>query len=162
MGQALTTQLATAQRLLHGRDTPPPPVVPPRGGEVPAFPHASRLDADTIAALHAQVVGVHNKQSFMFVVLDPASSHYPRWRAQVVLTLRRFALADHVLDDPVAPLSPSWVQMDSMVISWLHNTITVELQDIIRDQSNTARQAWLALEDQFLGNREARALHLDA
>jgi hypothetical protein len=27
---------------------------------------------------------------------------------------------------------------------------------------DTARQAWLALEDQFLGNRDARALHLDA
>jgi hypothetical protein len=52
--------------------------------------------------------------------------------------------------------------MDSVVLSWLHGTITVELQDIIRDQADTARQAWLALEDQFLGNRGARALHLDA
>jgi len=52
--------------------------------------------------------------------------------------------------------------MDSVVLSWLHGTITVELQDIIRDQADTARQAWLALEDQFLGNRDARALHLDA
>jgi hypothetical protein len=96
------------------------------------------------------------------VVLDPTSSHYPRWCAQVVLTIRRFALADHVLDEPAALLSPSWVQMDNVVTSWLHGTITVELQDIIRDQSDTARQVWLALEDQFLGNREARALHLDA
>jgi hypothetical protein len=32
MGQALNTQLTTAQRLLHGRDTPSPPVVPPPGG----------------------------------------------------------------------------------------------------------------------------------
>jgi hypothetical protein len=131
-------------------------------GEVPAFPHASGLDVDTIAALHAQAAGVHNIRSLVSVVLDPTSSYYPRWRAQVVLTFRRFALADHVLDDPIAPLSPSCVQMDCVVISWLHNTITVELQDIIRDQSNTARQAWLALEGQFLGNQEARALHLDA
>jgi hypothetical protein len=80
----------------------------------------------------------------------------------VVLTLRRFALADHVLDEPVAPLSPSWVQMDNVVLSWLNDTITVKLQDIVRDQADTAHQAWLALEDQFLGNREARALHLDA
>jgi hypothetical protein len=52
--------------------------------------------------------------------------------------------------------------MDSVVLSWLHGTITVELQDIIRDQADTARQEWLALEDQFLGNRDARALHLEA
>jgi hypothetical protein len=80
----------------------------------------------------------------------------------VVLTLRRFVLANHVLDDPVAPLSPSWVQIDSVVLSWLNDTITVELQDIVHDQANTARQAWLALEGQFLGNWEARTLHLDA
>jgi hypothetical protein len=52
--------------------------------------------------------------------------------------------------------------MDNVVLSWLHGTITVELQDIIRDQADTARQEWLALEDQFLGNRDARALHLEA
>jgi hypothetical protein len=52
--------------------------------------------------------------------------------------------------------------MDSVVLSWLHGTITVELQDIIRDQADTGHQAWLALEKQFLGNRDARALHLDA
>jgi hypothetical protein len=41
----------------------------------------------------------------------------------VILTLRRFTLADHVLD---APLSPLWVQMDIVVLSWLNDTITVE------------------------------------
>ena len=123
MGVALTTQLATAQRLLLGRGATPPPVAP-------ETPHAFGLDADTIAALHAQAVGVDNIRSH---VLDPTSPHYPRWRAQVVLTLRRFALTDHILDDLVAPLSPSWVQIDSVVLSWLNGTITVELQDIVRD-----------------------------
>jgi hypothetical protein len=52
--------------------------------------------------------------------------------------------------------------MDSVVLSWLNDIITVEMQDIVRDQEDTARQAWLALEGQFLRNREARALHLDA
>jgi hypothetical protein len=80
----------------------------------------------------------------------------------VVLVLQRFALADHVLDDVVAPLSPSWYQMDIVVLSWLIDTITVELQDIVRDQEGTALQAWLALEEQFLRILEARALHLDA
>jgi hypothetical protein len=35
-----------------------------------------------------------------------------------------------------------------MVLSWLHVTITVELQDIIHDQADTSHQAWLALEEQ--------------
>jgi hypothetical protein len=50
-----------------------------------------------------------------------------RVQAQVVLTLRRYALADHVLDDLIAPLSPSWYRMDNVVLLWLHDTITVEL-----------------------------------
>ena len=95
-------------------------------------------------------------------MLDPTSSHYPRWRGKVLLTLQRYALANHVLDDLVAPLSPSWCLMDSVVLSWLHGTITVELQDIIRDQTDTGRQSWLVLEEQFIGKRDARALHLDA
>jgi hypothetical protein len=51
--------------------------------------------------------------------------------------------------------------MNSVVLSWFHDTITIELQDIIRDQSDTGHQSWLALEEQFLENRDARALHLD-
>jgi hypothetical protein len=46
--------------------------------------------------------------------------------------------------------------MDSVALSWLHGTITVELQDIICDEANTSRQAWLALEEQFLENQDAR------
>jgi hypothetical protein len=72
----------------------------------------------------------------------------------VLLTLRHFVLAD--------PPSPTWYLMDTVVLSWLHGTITVELQDIIRDQAHMGRQVWLALEEQFLENRDARALHLDA
>ena len=83
----------------------------------------------------------------MCIVLDPPSLHYPRWWGQVLLTLRRYALADHVFDDLVAPPSPSWCLVDSVVLSFLHATITVELQDVIRDQPDTGRQAWLALED---------------
>jgi hypothetical protein len=139
LGAALTTQMVTTQCLL-GR--------PPAALEEPLDdPLASDLNADLIAALHAQAVGLHNIRALLSTVLDPTSSHYPRWRGQVLLTLRRFVLDDHVLVDHDAPPPRSWCLMDSVVLSWLHGTITVELQDIIRDQADTARQAWLALED---------------
>ena len=76
--------------------------------------------------------------------------------------MRRYALDDHVLDDVATPPSRARSLMDSVVLSWFHGTITVELQDIIHDQADTSRQAWLALEEQFIGNRDACALHLDA
>jgi hypothetical protein len=47
------------------------------------------------------------------------------------------------------------------VLSWILGTISVDLHDFVRN-TTSARQAWLALEGQFLGNAEARALRLDA
>jgi hypothetical protein len=47
------------------------------------------------------------------------------------------------------------------MLSWILGTISVDLHDFVRN-TTSARQAWLALEGQFLGNTEARALRLDA
>ena len=38
----------------------------------------------------------------------------------------------------------------------------LDLQDLVRTHGGIARQAWVALEGQFLGNAEYRALQLDA
>jgi hypothetical protein len=57
--------------------TPHPQAAPP---VTPEAPIASRLDADHITALHAQAAGLHNIWSLVSIVLDPVSSHYPRWR----------------------------------------------------------------------------------
>jgi ABC-type cobalamin transport system ATPase subunit len=80
----------------------------------------------------------------------------------VVLTLRHYALDDHVLDEPTVMVqTPSWQRLDSIMLSWILGTISVDLHDLVRT-STYARQAWLALEGQFLGIAEARALRLDA
>jgi hypothetical protein len=52
--------------------------------------------------------------------------------------------------------------MDSVVLSWILETVTVELQDIVRECGGTALQAWVSIEEQFLGICEAHSLHLDA
>jgi hypothetical protein len=51
--------------------------------------------------------------------------------------------------------------MDEVVLSWIHGTLTVELQDIIRVLDDTAHQIWGALEAQFLGNRQTQILYLE-
>lgn len=51
--------------------------------------------------------------------------------------------------------------MDSVVLSWILKTVTIELHDVICMCGDTTRKVWVAIEEQFLGNREARALHLD-
>ena len=76
LAATLTAQMATAQRLILGsasvvHEAPPP---------TPEAPLASGLDVDHIPALHAQAATMHNIRSLVSVVLDPTSSHYPRWR----------------------------------------------------------------------------------
>ena len=117
-----------------------------------------------VAQLHYQAGGVQNIRSLVPVVLDPESPSYARWRDLVLLILRRYALDDHVLTDaPPAARTPSWLRLDSIVLSWILGTISLDLHDLVRSTpESTARRAWLALEGQFLGNAEARALRLDA
>jgi hypothetical protein len=52
--------------------------------------------------------------------------------------------------------------MDSVVVSWIFGTISIDLQDIARERGISTHQTWLTLENQFIGNSETRALHLDA
>jgi len=63
-------------------------------------------------------------------------------------------------DDP-APFFPDWQRMDCVVKSWIFGTITDDLAASISARDSTARVAWLAVESQFLNNKETRALLLE-
>eukprot|EP00267_Zea_mays_P021679 XP_008645812.1 uncharacterized protein LOC103627296 [Zea mays] len=115
-----------------------------------------------VAQLHLQAGSVQNIRLMVPVVLESESPSYTRWRDLLLLTLRRYALDDHVLCDPtgVAPTA-AWVRLDSIVLTWIVGTISVDLHSLLRNLPH-ARAVWLAIEGQFMGNAEARALHLDA
>jgi hypothetical protein len=115
-----------------------------------------------VAQLHLQAGSVQNIRLMVPVVLEPESPSYARWRDLLLLTLRRYALDDHVLCDPtgVAPAA-AWVRLDSIVLTWIVGTISVDLHSLLRNLHH-ARAVWLAIEGQFLGNAEAWALRLDA
>jgi hypothetical protein len=51
--------------------------------------------------------------------------------------------------------------MDCVVKSWILDSLTDDLAEIVSSQGATARDAWLAVESQFLGNRETRAIQLE-
>jgi hypothetical protein len=53
-----------------------------------------------VAQLHLQAGSVQNIRLMVPVVLEPESPSYTRWRDLLLLTLRRYALDDHVLCDP--------------------------------------------------------------
>jgi len=121
-------------------------------------------EAAAIAHLHSQAAAVQNIKRLIPIVLElQSSSNYSKWRGYFLLTLRRFSLRDHVLSDDARPDDPAWSRMDCVVVSWIFNTISPDLLDIVHEHAGTtARAAWLRVEHQFLGNRESRALLLDA
>jgi hypothetical protein len=52
--------------------------------------------------------------------------------------------------------------LDNIVLTWIINTLSPELHEIIREPTETARQAWHEIEAQFLGTHESRILKLDS
>jgi hypothetical protein len=52
--------------------------------------------------------------------------------------------------------------MDSVVLNRINNSISADLHQVVRERGCTTRHLWLAIENQFFGNREQRTLHLDA
>jgi hypothetical protein len=119
-------------------------------------------EAAVIANLHLQAFGVQNIRSLVSVVLNSSSAHYAHWCENVLLTLRHYALANHLLSDDSFVDVPAWDRMDMLVKSWIFVTISPELQDVTRQRGLTIHVAWLALENRFIDNRVTRALHIEA
>ena len=87
-----------------------------------------------VTQLHYPAGGVQNIRLLVPVVLEPESPSYARWRDLVLLTLRRYALDDHVLLDTVGVAqTASWLRLDSIVLSWILETISLDLHDLVRN-----------------------------
>jgi hypothetical protein len=52
--------------------------------------------------------------------------------------------------------------MDNIVLNYNNNSIPMDLHQVVWERGCTTRHLWLTIENQFLGNREQRTLHLDA
>jgi hypothetical protein len=141
---------------------PPPPTSKTETSCPSLTPGTADYEAAVITNLHVQATDVPNIRLLISVVLDSSSTHYVRWCDIMLLTLRWYALTDQVLSDASFPDIPTWDGMDTVVRSSLYDTISLELQDVTHQNSHMAHDAWLALENQFIGNCETRALHIDA
>jgi hypothetical protein len=69
------------------------------------------------------------------IVLD-SSTNYASWRDLMEQALQRYALINHVTDD--APSNdPGWIQMDSVILNWISNSILADLHQVVRERSCT-------------------------
>jgi hypothetical protein len=95
------------------------------------------------------------------IVLDSSSTNYASWRDLMEHALQCYALIQHITDDTPSN-EPGWIWMDNVVLNWISNSISTDLHQVARECGCTVRHLWLAIGNQFLGNREQRTLHLDA
>jgi hypothetical protein len=121
----------------------------------------SNPDTALTTHLHAQVVGLQNIRSVVTIILKPSLPDYKRWHDLMLLMLHRYALDDHVISDIADPPVYS-ARLDNIVVIWILDTLSPELHEIVWEPTETARQAWLAIEAQFLGNSESQVLQLNA
>jgi hypothetical protein len=110
--------------------------------------------------LHLQAAAVLNVRQLVNIVLD-SSTNYASWRDLMEQALQRYALITHVTDDAPSD-NLGWIRMDSIVINWISNSILSKLHQVVPERGCTTHHLWLAIKNQFLGNREQRTLHLDA
>jgi hypothetical protein len=125
-------------------------------GTTHTSPASSSYEETVVVGLHLQAAAVLNVRSLVNIVLDSSSTTYASWRDLMMMVL------DHVDSDVASSTDPGWRRMDSVVLNWISNSITPELHQVVRERGATARHLWLAIENQFLSNREQRTLHLDA
>jgi hypothetical protein len=148
---AARQRLQSADTTTHGEIEDTVDVDAPAGG----------IRDDPVTALHTQALGILNIRSLVSVVLDLATPSFSKWRRLILLVLGKYALADHVLCDATFPDVAHWVRMELHVLSWLYGSISPELFEIVTIAEPTARGTWLALEEQFVGNRETRIVLVD-
>jgi hypothetical protein len=103
---------------------PTPPMMATSG---PLASNADEYEVAVVTNLNVQTSDVHNICLLVSVVLDLASTHYALWRNNMLLTLQRYALFDHVPSDATFVDVSIWDRMDNVVKSWIYDTISPEL-----------------------------------
>lgn len=112
-------------------------------------------------ALWAQATAVVNVKALIPIALDKATDTYTKWRGMFLTVLGKYALTRHVLGDEAFPARPAWIQADCCVLTWIYGTVSSDLQQSLMMRQGPARNAWCYLEDEFLGQKESRALLLE-
>jgi hypothetical protein len=78
-----------------------------------------------------------------------------------LIVLGKYALTSHVLEDESFPDRLAWVQTDCVILTWIYDTISNDLQQSLILRQFSARGTWCYLEDEFLGQKESCMLLLE-
>jgi hypothetical protein len=123
------------------------PSSPSSASSPPLVPTTSSTYEDTVVAgLHLQAATVLNVRQLVNIVLDSFSTTYDCWHDLMEQALQRYALLEHVTDN--APSTdPGWIRMDSVILNWISNSISMDLYQVVRERGCTACHLWLTIEN---------------
>lgn len=125
---------------------------PPRGDPVAAY------EVAVIATLHVQTQTAIAPDVWLSVmVVLVSSNNYVCCCDQVLLSLKQYALVDHILPDPWWDTNSCWNRINNIIICRISDTIS-QLCRIAKERNDMACQLWLALDNQFLGTCETHLL----
>jgi hypothetical protein len=108
-------------------------------------------------------VNVASVKTHVPVVLDLKASNFSKWRMLIGVLLGRYELTDHVaIDTPAAGRTTEWLRQDYVVRSWLYDSISEEILDIIMGKNQSAFKAYTLIRNLFLDNQMTHAIYLEA
>ena len=91
------------------------------------------------------------------VVLELKHPNFHKWVPFFKSLVGKFGLRGHIDGTvPANPTDPQWAMDDACVHSWLLGSVAPDFQDLAREDEQTARQLWVAVEGLFLSNKEPR------
>ncbi|XP_066395893.1 uncharacterized protein [Miscanthus floridulus] len=129
----------------------------------------SSLDSDapihtTAAAPLVAVLQTVNIKSRVPIVLELANPNYDERCYFFNAFLSKFNLGSHIFSPPTVEQRRdlTWSIVDQCIISWLYNSITKDVHDIVRASKATAFHIWQAIHDQFRDNELHHAVYLEA
>jgi hypothetical protein len=134
-------QDATACRPLaaHQRVPSSPSSASSSAAASPLIPTASSTYEDTVViGLHLQAAAVLNVRQLVNIILNSSSINYAWWYDLMEQALQRYALLEHVTDNTPST-DPGWIRLDSVVLNWISNTISVDLHQVIQEHGCTVR-----------------------
>ncbi|XP_010496488.1 PREDICTED: uncharacterized protein LOC104773550 [Camelina sativa] len=107
--------------------------------------------------------GISQIRAYIPIILDLEKMNYDVWRELFETHCLTFGVLEH-LDGTTAATPDTekvWKERDGLVKMWIYATIIDSLTETILKSKSTARDLWLALENQFRDNKESRALQLE-
>jgi hypothetical protein len=111
------------------------------------IPTASSTYEDTIiTGLHLQAAAALNVRQLVNIILDSSSTSYASWRDLMEQALQCYALLQHVTDDTPST-DPEWNRMDNIILTWISNSISMDLHQVVQERGCMTRHLCLTIEN---------------